>query len=135
MEEVKILLAAFDGPVFTIEKGGAQRAGLPRGYALTAEGERLCGQIRARYDALFDSSGEAERFLGFESDEEKDALEELSRKLDREVRSVLPEAFRVVNTVPETLLLAPLRTAMTARKEARGEEGGFPFEGGRGDCE
>lgn len=135
METVKLILASFDYPIYTVDDKGMQYHGLPKGIELPKDLEEEAELIQKTYDSMFDTSGDFTKFVGFEKEEDKDKLETLSKDLAKKIRKILPEIYPLINTIPETLLLAPLKKTIDDNDE-RGKESlkGNPFRPG-GDCE
>lgn len=135
METVKLILASYDFPIYTVCEDGSQIQGLPKGLRLPKEIEEDAVKLQKSYDRLFESFGDNIRFVGFEKEEDKDVLEALSKQLAKKIRKILPEIYPLVNTIPETLLLAPLKKTIE-ENDIRGKESlkGNPFRPG-GDCE
>lgn len=135
METVKILLASFDYPIYTLDDKGNLKKGMPFGFSLSKEAEETALELQKAYDELFDTSGDFTRFMGFDTQEDKDRLEDMSRDLCRMLKGILPSYINVLNTIPETLLLAPLKKTIEENDE-RGKNSlkKNPFRAG-GDCE
>lgn len=130
---VKIMLASFDYPVYTYDDHGMMTKGLPVPFEMTDEMKQLAEQIQSLYDPLFDTSGYCAKFIGFETEKDKETLLNMSKSLYEMIRSFLPDNIQIINTVPQTLFLAPLRETVQANeKEALEEKESFI---GGGDCE